>query len=146
MFVENTSSGFGAVIRNSRGEVMAAMTAKGPAVQCSKEAELLACRKAMEFATDTSFTTLIVEGDSVNATRSITSTKDNQSAFGHIVGNIWHLMGALEWVSVSCTKKNGNKVAHVLARYAQHVNSDSFWMEKVPSIALESVNFDASLI
>ena len=56
---------------------MAAMTAKGLAVQCSEEAELLACRKAMEFATDVGFTVLIVEGDSVNATRSIVSTKDN---------------------------------------------------------------------
>ena len=68
---------------------MAAMTAKGLAVRCSEEAELLACRKAMEFATDVGFTVLIVEGDSVNATRSIVSTKDNQSALRHIVGDIY---------------------------------------------------------
>ena len=55
-------------------------------------------------------------------------------------------MGALEWISVSCTKRNGNKVAHVLARYAQHVNFDLFWMKEVPSLAYDSVNFDASLI
>ncbi|XP_075645026.1 uncharacterized protein LOC142616018 [Castanea sativa] len=77
MFADNTNSGLRAVIKNSRGEVMAAMTAKGPAVQSSEEAELLACRKVMEFATDIGLTTLIVEGDSVNAMRSITSTKDN---------------------------------------------------------------------
>ncbi|XP_075645149.1 uncharacterized protein LOC142616160 [Castanea sativa] len=146
IFADNTSFGFGAVIRNSRGEVMAAMTAKGLAVQYSEEARLLACHKAMEFATDIGFTTLIVEGDSVNAMRSIASTKDNQSALGHIVGDIRHLMGALEWISVSCTKRNGNTVAHVLAGYAQHVNSDLFWMEEVPSIVLDSVNFDASLL
>ena len=97
---------------------MAAMTAKGPAVQYSEEAELLAFRKVMEFAIDVGFTTLIVEGDSVNATRSIASTKDYQSALEHIVGDIQHLMGALEWIFVSCTKRNGNQVAHVLARYA----------------------------
>ena len=77
VFMDNTSSGFGAVIRNSRGEVMAAMTAKGPAVQCREEAKLLACRKAMEFAIDASFTVLIVEGDSINTTRSIALAKDN---------------------------------------------------------------------
>ena len=64
----------------------------------------------------------------------------------HNFDNIQHLMGALEWISVSCTKRNGNKVAHVLARYAQHVNSDLFSMEEVPSIAFDFVNFDASLI
>ena len=77
VFMDNTSSGFGVVIRNSRGEVMAAMTAKGPAVQCREEAKLLACRKAMEFAIDASFTVLIVEGDSINTTRSIALAKDN---------------------------------------------------------------------
>ncbi|KAL0010846.1 hypothetical protein SO802_005954 [Lithocarpus litseifolius] len=85
MFIDNASSGFGVVIRNFRGEVMAAMTAKGPAVQCSEEAELLACRKAMEFAIDAGFTVLIVEGDSVNAMRSIISVKENQSALGHVI-------------------------------------------------------------
>lgn len=125
---------------------MAAMTVKGPAVQCSEEAELLACPKAMEFVIDTDFTELIVEGDNINATRSTVSAKDNQSALGNIVGDIRHLMGAFEWISVSCIKRDGNKVAHVLARFAQNVSSDLFWMEEVPSIACDSVNFDASLI
>ena len=34
---------------------MAAMAAKGPDVSCSMEAELLACRKAIEFAVDAGF-------------------------------------------------------------------------------------------
>ena len=48
-------SGFGAVVRNDKGEVMAAMSAKGPSVFCSEEVELLACRKAIEFGTDAGF-------------------------------------------------------------------------------------------
>ena len=43
---------------------------------------------------------------------------------------------------MSCTNKNGNVVAHVLARYAQNVNVDLFWMEEVPSVAVDFVNFD----
>ena len=109
-------------------------------------AELLACHKALEFAIDASFTVLIVEGDSVNATRCIALGSDIQSAIGHVVGDTRHLLGALEWASMSCTKRNGNRVAHVLARHAQNVNVDLFWMEEVPSIAVECVNIDASLI
>ena len=146
VFADNASYRFSAVIRNFSGEVMAAMTAKGPAIQCNEEAELLACHKVMEFAIDAGFTVLIVEGDSVNATRSIASGKDNRLAIGHVVGDIRHLMGAFEWISVNCTKRNGNRVAHVLARYAQHVASDLLWMEEVPSVAFESVNSYASLI
>ena len=104
------------------------------------------CQKALEFATDAGFTVLIVEGDSINATRSIVLDKDNRSALRHVICDIRHLMGALDWISVSCTKRNGNRVAHVLARYAQHVNSDLFWMEEVPSVAFDYVNLDFSLI
>ena len=125
---------------------MVAMTVKGPAIQGSDMAELLACRKALEFTIDAGFTVLVVEGDSVNATRWIASGTENQSAIGHVVGDIRHLAGALEWTSVSCTKINGNRVAHELARYAQKVNVDLFWMEEVPSVAVEYVNIDASLI
>ena len=88
---------------------------------------------------------LVVEGDSVNATRWIALGTENQSAIGHVVGDIRHLAGALEWTSVSCTKRNGNRVAHELARYAQKVNVDLFWMEEVPLVAVEFVNIDASL-
>nr|POE66297.1 hypothetical protein CFP56_55614 [Quercus suber] len=89
---------------------------------------------------------LIVEGDSVNTTRCIASSKDNQSALRHVVGDIRHLMGALEKISMSCTKRNGNRVAHVLTRYAQHVNFDLFSMEEVPSVVFDFVNSYASLI
>ena len=46
------------MIRNDKGEVMAAMVAKGPEVFCSEEAELLACRKAIEFVMDVGFSEL----------------------------------------------------------------------------------------
>ena len=44
---------------------MAAMSV-GPPVSSSEEAELLACRKAVEFATDAGFSELVIEGDNSN--------------------------------------------------------------------------------
>ncbi|KAL0002257.1 hypothetical protein SO802_016038 [Lithocarpus litseifolius] len=60
---ESRCSGFGGIIRNEKSEVMVAMAAKGPEVFCSEEAELLARRKAIEFAVDAGFSKLIIEGD-----------------------------------------------------------------------------------
>ena len=48
-------SGVGAVIRNAAGEVMAALSVRGEAVSDSEEAEVRACRKALEFAIDAGF-------------------------------------------------------------------------------------------
>ena len=42
VFTEQLSSGIGAIIRNAQGEVMAGMSAKGPYVRNSEEAEALA--------------------------------------------------------------------------------------------------------
>ena len=54
---------------------MAAMTAKGPKVFCSEEAELLACRKAIEFAMDVGFSKLVIEGDNSSAMKAISTLK-----------------------------------------------------------------------
>ena len=60
IFAKLNCSGFGAIIRNDKGEVMAAMFVKGPPVTCSEEAEILACRKALEFSIDAGFSNVII--------------------------------------------------------------------------------------
>ncbi|KAK9997946.1 hypothetical protein SO802_017549 [Lithocarpus litseifolius] len=77
IFVELDRTGVGAIIRNEHGQVMAAMTASGPKVSSSEEAELLACRRSMEFAVDAGFTKLIIEGDNVNVMQAISSSQIN---------------------------------------------------------------------
>ena len=49
------------------------MSAKGPAVVDSKEVEVLAFRKAVEFAVDLGFYSLIIKGDNNTIMNSISS-------------------------------------------------------------------------
>ena len=81
VFLDAKRTGFGAIIRNDKGEVMAAMTAGGPPVSSSEEAELLACRKAVEFATDAGFTELVIEGDNSNVMKALSSSLADRSLF-----------------------------------------------------------------
>ncbi|XP_075649846.1 uncharacterized protein LOC142620348 [Castanea sativa] len=111
-------SGFGAVIRNERGEVMAAMVAKGPEVFCSEEAELIA----------------FIEGDNNFAMKAISALKDDQSMLGNVIWDIQHLLRNLQWLRVECTRRGGNRVAHVLAQFARNIIDDMYWMEDVPPI------------
>ena len=68
------------------------MVAKGPEVSCSMEAELLACRKAIEFAVDADFSELVIEGDNSSAMTTISTMKIDQSLLGNVVGDIQHLI------------------------------------------------------
>ena len=51
------------MIRNEKGEVMATIAEQGGAVRDNEEVEVMACRKALEFAIDAGFTEIILEGD-----------------------------------------------------------------------------------
>ncbi|XP_075662942.1 uncharacterized protein LOC142632422 [Castanea sativa] len=73
IFMDALASGVGVIIWNEMGEVMAVLSSRGNAVMDSEEAEVLACRQAMEFAIDAGFADLIVEGDNSTVMKSIVS-------------------------------------------------------------------------
>ncbi|XP_075667056.1 uncharacterized protein LOC142636661 [Castanea sativa] len=129
VFSEVNRSSVGAIIHHYKGEVMAAMSARGPAVFSSEEGELLAGRKAIEFSIGAGFYKLVIEGDNVNVIKSISSPTANLSLLGNVVDNIKHLIRALQWVSISHTRQSGNKVAHVLAHNARNIVDDMYWIE-----------------
>ena len=136
-------SGFGVVIRNDKREVMAA---KGPKVFCSEEAELLACRKAIEFAVDARFSKFVIEGDNSLAMSTISTLKIDQSLLGNVVGDIQHLIRNLPWVRIDCIRRGGNRVAHVLAQFARNTSKDRYWMEDVPPIVRKALYQDANFV
>ena len=137
MFSSLNRSSYGAIIRNEKGEVMAAMTAKGLKVFCSEEVELLACRKAIEFAVDVGFSELVIEGDNNSAMKVISTLKIDRSMLWNVIGDIQHLIRNLHWIEIDCIRRGGNRVAHVLAQFAKNIIEDMYWMEDVPPIARE---------
>ena len=143
LFSALNSSGFGAIIRNEKGEVMAAMAAKGPEVSSSEEAELLACRKSIEFAVDAGFSELVIEGDNSFIMKAISAMQEDFSLLGNVIGDIHHLVRNLQWVRIECTRRGGNRVAHELAQFARNISQDLFWIEDVPPIAREALYQDA---
>ena len=143
LFSDLGRTGIGAVIRNEKGEVMAAMTACGQAVHTSEEAKLLACRRALEFAVDAGFYRLIIEGDNGNVTHAISSSTENNSPFGNVVDDICHLIRGLHWSAVCCIRRGRNRVAHVLVQHARFtLDEDLYWMEDSPPPAMDALYHD----
>ena len=122
---------------------MAALSAMGPFVQDSEEAEIVACRKALEFSIDAGFTDLVIEGDNVNVMRAIASNCMDTSRLGTVIEDIHWLVRGLRWCSVSCVKRSANTAAHCLARFARNVSDELVWIEDCPQPAREAVYNDS---
>ncbi|KAL0011066.1 hypothetical protein SO802_006174 [Lithocarpus litseifolius] len=146
VFGEAKRTGFGAIIRNDKGAVMAAMSAGGPPVSSSNEAELLACRKAVEFATDAGFSELVIEGDNSNVLKALSSSLADRSLLGNVADDVRQLAYGLRWVKFSCIRRGGNRVAHALAQHARNISEDVFWLEDSPPLALNALYQDSLLL
>ncbi|KAK9994531.1 hypothetical protein SO802_024234 [Lithocarpus litseifolius] len=146
VFGKAKRTGFGAIIRNDKGVVMAAMSAGGPPVSSSDEAELLACRKAVEFATDAGFSELVIEGDNSNVLKALSSSLADRSLLGNVVDDVRQLAYGLRWVKFSCIRRGGNRVAHALAQHARNISEDVVWLEDSPPPALNALYQDSLLL
>ena len=108
------------------------MATKGLAVFCSAEVELLACRKAVEFAADAGFSEFIIESDNNTVMHAISSSNADESLLGNVVGDIQQMLRGLHWMSIDFTRRccppGGNKVAHVLAQYTKTITNGMYWM------------------
>ena len=122
--------------------MLASLSARGLSVVSSEEAEVLACRKALEFSLDLGFLDLVVEGDNATVMKAIVSPHPNRSRLGHIYDDISTLASGFRSLSVNCIKWSANAVAHCLARHASRIVKDMVWMEESPLSALKALYLD----
>lgn len=143
MFQDINASGFGVVIRNGLGEVTASLSTIGPPVHDSEEAEVLACRKALEFAIDSGFSDILIEGDNTNVMAAISSLRSIHSRLGHLYEDIHFLIAGIHVHSVSCVARSANSVAHSLNRYVKCINDEIIWLDESPHPALKALYSDS---
>ena len=92
---------------------MAAMFVKGPSVSSSEEAEVLACRKAIEFSMEAGFLELIIEGDNTTIMKVAAGSSSGYSLLGHVYEDIHCSLCGLHLVEISYVRRGGNKVVHI---------------------------------
>ena len=107
------------MIRNEKGEVMATIAERGGAVRDNEEVEVMACRKALEFAIDAGFIEIILEGDNAMIMKVISQAQQYFSHLGLIYEDIWCLVEGFRTITYNCVRRNANSVAHALARFAR---------------------------
>ena len=132
IFGITSSTSLGAIIRNDLGLVMATFTQPIPLPTSVEMVEVLAARGALCFAKDLGFNKVILEGDSEIIIKALNSGCPSSSSFGHIIKDIKVLSSSLRNVLFSHTRRQGNRVAHEMAKLACNFVQFQSWMEDVP--------------
>ena len=145
-FDDGAYSGYKAVIRNKKGEVMAAIAVRGGVVHGSEEVEVMACRKALEFSIDAGFTEIILEGDNAMVMKRISQAQPDLSRLGLIYEDIWYLAVGFRSISSNCVRRSASSVAHALARFARLIDNEILWLEEDPSLAVDALYLDSSFL
>ena len=118
LFQVNNCAGIGVVIRNGDGQVMASFSQQSPLPLTVIEVEALSTRKALILTQETSFTQVVLEGDSQTLITALKTGSHTLAHFGHIVQDIRYLAFSLSDVSYSHVRSQCNTIAYLLARRA----------------------------
>ena len=132
----------GVIIRNDLGLVMAALAQVILLPTSVEMVEVLAARNAICLARELQFNKVIIEGDSEVVIKAFNSSNASSTSFGHIIQDIKIVSAAFSEISFCHTRRQGNKVAHSIARRACNFSPFTVWMEDVPPDILSVYSFE----
>ncbi|XP_028115297.1 uncharacterized protein LOC114313136 isoform X6 [Camellia sinensis] len=144
LFKELKAVGVGVVIRNHLGEVMAALSERLPFWVDSDCAEAYAATKAVELARDLGLSDIHLEGDSLRIVKVLREEAEFMSEYGHILLQTVGVCKSFSRFHVSHVGRQGNGLAHGLARMARHQNYHQVWMEGLPASLIAIATSDVS--
>ncbi|XP_075660877.1 uncharacterized protein LOC142630725 [Castanea sativa] len=138
VFKNLSSAGMGVLIRDYKGQVVAALSQRVFAPLGSLEVEAKAMEAAVIFARDVGIQNIIFEGDSLQVYNCLHGSSKAPPAVANVLnGILFHLQSFCSF-DFSHIRREGNKPAHILAQHAKFVDDFVAWVEETPSF-LETV-------
>ena len=132
VFGEDQGVGIGVVICNNEGQVLAVLSEKVWMPATVEILEMLAARIAAIFARDLSFSQVCFEGDSELVVKCLQSGMVSNALVGHLVKDFMSIRRHFQSSNVIHVRRQGNNVAHALARDVKFSFTLRVWMEEVP--------------
>ncbi|XP_075665671.1 uncharacterized protein LOC142635397 [Castanea sativa] len=121
-FSETNTSGIGVVVRDSAGNVLASMSQQLCQAYSAEEIERVAACKALQFASDIGIRVAVLEGDSQILIKRLVESVEVLSYSGALLNDVRRCSSFYNQLCYSHVKREGNKVAHSLAKYAKHIS------------------------
>ena len=106
----------------------------------------MAASKALELARDLDVTDAVLEGDSLLVMSALKLKNFGLAPFGLLLQDFVAFSSGFKKLSYSHTKREGNAVAHNLAKLAFNCTSCVIWMEDVPPVVMPSYQADLASI
>ena len=120
------------MIRDENGLVLGSCTKLLPQAYSAVEVEALAAATALTLARDLGMQRVILEGDSLIIIKALREEEQFFSPISLLLEDVRRLSLSFHKLLYSHTKREGNYVAHNLARYANSIPDFLVWMEDVP--------------
>ena len=138
-FSEFGDAGIGIVVRDSRGDLIAAMSRKMKYGSFTQSIEALSTSLALCFGHDLGLARVFIEGDSAKLrSRRCSEASDNPLLSKECIEKY-------EFCKFGYVKEEANLVAHKLASYAVGLESFIVWMEDPPEFIVNTLALDARL-
>ena len=146
--VDGAASGGGrssgvVVIRNNKGEPIAALCKPLPRQFSSLETEVFALEHGILLAKEMELTHVILESDALTVVQFI-QAKEFNGSLGHLYQGICSLLESFSRWKICHLKRDYNKVAHTLAQYAKCNGLDQIWKRCSPPMVQQLIQLDCS--
>jgi ribonuclease HI len=137
---QNGCMGYGYIVRDSHGLVVATACHSMRFLTDPIIAESLAALRAVEFCRNRGFSHIILEGDYLIVVTALNNRDDNWRRYGQIMNDIDMVLHCFESWHVCHTKRRGNKAAHSLAKEGVLHGIDRVWLNVIPGFLLSVLN------
>ena len=134
------------VVRNCNGEVIASLVQQLEQAFQPLEVEAIAACRAVEFGSEIGVDCAIVEGDSEVLVKALRNTDNGLTPIAPLINDVSLFSSLYSELSYSHIKRDGNKVAHSLARLALITPGCTVWMEDIPSRTLPFIQADLTAL
>ena len=134
------------VVRDENGLVLGSCSKRLPQAYSAVEVEAMAAATVLIFTNDIGVRGVILEGDSLAVIKALREGEQPLSPTGPLLEHVRMYSQRFETVLYSHSKREGNSVAHSLARYANSISDFLVWMEDVPPHIQSLVQVDLACL
>ena len=102
--------------------------------------------KALEFAINTGFKQVILEGDNAMVMKTVSQAQPNLWQLGLIYEDIWYLVAGFRSISINCVRHCTSSVTHALTRFVRFIDNEIVWMDEDLSSVIDALYLDSTLL